>query len=140
MNPTIPVRRSLIACIAVAALALPILGNSTSIADRIKPVGSLCMAGDPCAASVAAASSGEPRSGEQVYSTKCFTCHATGAAGAPKLGDVAAWASRLAERGVDGMYESSFKGFKAMPAKGLCMDCSEDEIRAAVDHMLNASK
>jgi len=127
--------------VAVAGFALAVQAATESAADRTKPIGDLCMAGDPCAsAAVASASSGEPRSGEQVYSTKCFTCHATGAAGAPKLGDAAAWAARLAEREVNGLYESAIKGFKAMPAKGLCMDCSDDEIKHAVDHILANSK
>lgn len=126
---------------AIAGFAVSVNAANETAADRTKPVGEVCMAGDPCAAAaVASASAGEARSGEQVYSTKCFTCHATGAAGAPKLGDAAAWAARVAERGNDGMYESAIKGFKAMPAKGLCMDCSDDEIKTAVDHILANSK
>ena len=123
---------------AVAAFAATEAAKET-VADRIKPVGEVCMAGESCAAA-AVATSAEPRTGEQVYSTKCFTCHATGAASAPKLGDAAAWAARLAERSTEGMYNSAWAGFKAMPAKGLCMDCTEDEIKAAVDHMLAKSK
>lgn len=127
--------------VVVVGFALGAQAATESVADRTKPVGDVCMAGEPCAAAAtASASAGEPRSGEQVYSTKCFTCHATGAAGAPKLGDAAAWSARLAERGQDGMYASAIKGFKAMPAKGLCMDCSEDEIKHAVDHILANSK
>lgn len=126
---------------AIAGFAISVNAANETAADRTKPVGEVCMAGDPCAAAaVASAASGEPRSGEVVYSTKCFTCHATGAAGAPKLGDAAAWASRLAERGEQGLYDSAIKGFKAMPAKGLCMDCSDDEIKASVDHILANSK
>lgn len=127
--------------VALGALAISAYAATESVSDRTKPVGEVCMAGEPCAAPAAApAAGGEARSGEQVYSTKCFTCHATGAAGAPKLGDAAAWAPRVAERGVDGMYASALKGFQAMPAKGLCMDCSDDEIKAAVDHILANSK
>lgn len=123
----------------VAGFALSAGAAVESAADRTKPVGEVCMAGSPCAAAVVA-SSGEPRSGEQVYSKTCFTCHATGAAGAPKLGDAASWAARVDARGVDGMYKSAISGFQAMPAKGLCMDCSDDEIKAAVDHILDHSK
>ncbi len=130
-------------CLAavLAGCAFAAHSATETAADRTKPVGDVCMAGDPCAsAAVASASSGEPRSGEQVYSTKCFTCHATGAAGAPKIGDAAAWAPRLAERKLEGLYTSAISGFKAMPAKGLCMDCSDDEIKHAVDHILEKSK
>lgn len=126
---------------ALAGFSFSVNAANQTAADRTKPVGEVCMAGDPCAAAaVATAGAGEPRSGEQVYSTKCFTCHATGAAGAPKLGDAAAWEARVAERGVDGMYTSAISGFKAMPAKGLCMDCSDEEIKASVDHILANSK
>jgi len=79
------------------------------------------------------------RSGADVYNTKCTVCHATGAAGAPKLGDAAAWAPRAAV-GVDALVASATKGKGAMPPKGLCMDCSAGELKAAVQHMLDNSK
>lgn len=79
------------------------------------------------------------RSGADVYNTKCTVCHATGAAGAPKLGDAAAWAPRAAA-GVDALVASATKGKGAMPPKGLCMDCSAGEMKAAVQHMLDNSK
>lgn len=125
----------------LGGLALPFIATGETVEERIKPSGELCMAGDPCAAAVAATASGgdEARSGEDVYASKCFTCHATGAAGAPKLGDVDAWQSRLAERGLDGLYDSAIDGFKGMPAKGLCMDCSDEEIKASVDHIMEQS-
>lgn len=110
-----------------------------ALKSRIKPVGELCMSGDECAAAPVAAVASGPRTGEEVYSSKCFTCHATGAAGAPKLGDVAAWAPRLGQ-GLDSLYSHAIQGFNGMPAKGLCMDCSDDEVKAAVDHMLDGSK
>ena len=124
----------------LSALACGVYAANETAADRTQPVGEVCMAGDPCAASAAPVAGGAARSGEQVYSTKCFTCHATGAAGAPKLGDAAVWKTRLSERGKDGLYDSAINGFKAMPAKGLCMDCSDDEIKGAGDHMLSNSK
>jgi cytochrome c5 len=126
---------------ALGAIAGGVYAATETAADRTQPVGEVCMSGEPCAAPAAAvASGGVARSGEEVYSTKCFTCHATGAAGAPKLGDAAAWSPRLAERKLEGLYKSSINGFKAMPAKGLCMDCSDDEIKHAVDHILSKSK
>lgn len=114
--------------------------DSTSLEERIAPVGKTCMAGDPCAASLqVAAAAGEARSGVDVYDSKCATCHTTGAAGAPKTGDVAGWASRL-EKGMAVLHENAIKGFNGMPAKGLCFDCSDAEIIAAVDHMVELSK
>jgi len=79
------------------------------------------------------------RSGAEVYTSKCQVCHATGAAGAPKLGDAAAWAPRTA-LGIDALVATATKGKGAMPPKGLCMDCSAGELKAAVEHMVNNSK
>lgn len=127
---------------ALGGLSLSVVATGETVADRIQPVGDLCMAGEACAAATQAAAggAGEARSGEDVYATKCFTCHATGAAGAPKLGDAGNWQARLEERGIEGLYDSAISGFKGMPAKGLCMDCTDAELEAAVDHILAQSK
>lgn len=71
---------------------------------------------------------------EEIVAKHCQACHNTGLGGAPALGDKAAWAPRL-ERGVDGMLATVMSGKGAMPPKGTCMSCSEDELRAAIDHM-----
>jgi cytochrome c5 len=113
--------------------------RSQEIAERIAPAGKTCLEGDACAAAPVAAVASGPRSGADVYDTKCMTCHATGAAGAPKMGDAGAWAPRL-DKGIETLYTHAIAGFNGMPAKGLCMDCSDDEIKAAVDHIVTASK
>ncbi len=105
-------------------------------AANTAPVGQVCKAGEPCAAAPVAAAGGAAKSGEQVFNTSCTGCHSTGAAGAPKIGDAAAWEPRLAARGKDGLYKSAIGGFNAMPPKGLCMACSDDELKATVDYML----
>ncbi|NIB42784.1 cytochrome c5 family protein [Pseudomaricurvus alkylphenolicus] len=134
-----------ISLLAAAGLGLMVSAAAVSadlnkaIEERLKPVGELCMSGDDCAAAPVAAAAAEPRSGAQVYETKCFTCHASGAAGAPKLGDAADWSNRVG-KGIDTLYTNAISGFNGMPAKGLCMDCSDDEIKAAVDHMVDGSK
>ena len=125
----------------VAALTMSVFAVAAvkdQMAERIAPVGEMCMAGDSCAAAPVAVASG-PRSGEEVYSSKCIACHSTGAAGAPKLGDAAGWASRIG-KGIDVLYANAINGFNGMPAKGLCMDCSDDEIKASVDYMVDNSK
>ena len=102
------------------------------------PVGQVCKAGEACAAAPVAAGGGAAKTGEQVFSSACTTCHSTGAAGAPKVGDADAWGPRLTERGgKEGLYKSAVGGFKGMPAKGLCFACSDDEIKGAVDYMLS---
>ncbi|KKE81035.1 c-type cytochrome, partial [Pseudoalteromonas luteoviolacea] len=74
-----------------------------------------------------------PRSGEQIYQASCFACHGTGALGAPKTADE--WATRLT-KGADVLLDHAINGFNAMPPKGTCMDCSDEEIQAAIDFML----
>ena len=66
-------------------------------------------------------------------------CHATGAGGAPMLGDAVAWADRIAQ-GNDALYDHAINGLNGMPAKGLCMDCSDEEIQVAVDYMVVGSQ
>ena len=70
------------------------------------------------------------------YQMSCFACHASGAAGAPKIGDAAAWSARM-EKGMDAVMTNVTNGLNAMPAKGLCMNCSDDDLRALVDYMVN---
>lgn len=111
--------------------------------ERIKPVGTVCVEGQECAgvqaAAAAPAAAGAPRSGEAVYNASCAGCHGTGAAGAPKLGDKGTWASRIGQ-GKPRLYQNAIKGIRAMPPKGMCMTCSDAEIKAAVDFMLGKSK
>ena len=78
------------------------------------------------------------RSGEAVYSRFCFACHATGVSEAPKFQDEADWAERL-DKGREVMVQTTIDGLNLMPPMGTCMDCSEDELAAAVDYMLPAS-
>jgi cytochrome c5 len=79
------------------------------------------------------------RSGEAVYNAACMACHATGAAGAPKLGDKAAWSPRVAQ-GDATLFKHAMEGFKGMPAKGGCADCSDAEVKAALNHLVSNSK
>ena len=76
---------------------------------------------------------------ETIYNTKCMACHMTGAAGAPKLGDKAAWAPRIAA-GKEAMIANATKGKNAMPPMGTCMDCSAEDIAALVDYMISKSQ
>jgi len=77
--------------------------------------------------------------GKQVYEKSCQACHATGAAGAPKLGDKEAWAPRIAT-GMDALLANSIKGKGVMPPKGGCASCSDDDIKAAVEYLVSQSK
>ena len=82
-----------------------------------------------------AESAAAARDGQTIYKTACFACHDAGVAGAPKLGDAAAWAPRIA-KGNDALYSSLQNGLNAMPPKGTCMNCSDDELQAVLDYMI----
>jgi cytochrome c oxidase subunit 2 len=77
--------------------------------------------------------------GAKVYNGLCMACHAAGIAGAPKVGDKAAWKARIAQ-GMPTLYEHANKGIRAMPAKGGNAALSDAEVNAAVDHMVAQSK
>lgn len=102
--------------------------------ERIRPVG-VAVAEAPAAASASnPAPAAAVRSGEAVYNAACMACHTSGAAGAPKLGDKAAWAPRIAQ-GNSTLVQHALQGFKGMPAKGGCANCSDAEIKAAVEYI-----
>ena len=103
-------------------------------AQRIRPVGEVAIEAPATSAAPVAA-----RSGEAVYNAACIACHATGAAGAPKLGDKAAWSPRLAQ-GESTLLKHALEGFKGMPAKGGCADCSDAEAKTALNHLVSKSR
>jgi cytochrome c5 len=80
-------------------------------------------------------------SGEAVYKRACVGCHMSGAAGAPRLGDVPAWESRIA-KGSAALVQSAINGVPgtAMMARGTCGTCSDDDIKAAVEYMIAQSR
>ena len=77
---------------------------------------------------------------QQKYMASCFACHSTGAAGAPKVGAgmSAEWEPRL-EKGLDAVVQNAINGINTMPAKGLCFDCTDEDLRAIVEYMIDSS-
>ncbi len=71
--------------------------------------------------------------GEQVYNMHCVACHGSGVAGAPKHGDKAAWAPRL-KQGEAVLFQHAKNGFKAMPAMGTCSECTDEELKKAIQY------
>ncbi len=78
---------------------------------------------------------------ETTYMASCFACHSTGAAGSPKVGpgNADVWAPRL-EKGMDAVVANAITGLNTMPPKGLCFTCTDDDLRAVVQYMLDSSK
>jgi cytochrome c5 len=102
------------------------------VSARIKPVAEVTIAGAPSGAAKAA------MTGEQVVQQSCAACHMTGAAGAPKIGDKAAWAKRV-HQGLDQLLKSAIAGKGGMPPKGGASDLSDLELARAIVHMANLS-
>ncbi len=119
--------------------------------QRIAPVARVAVAGKdntalappvaagPAAGAVAAAD----LTGEQVYNQACVACHGAGVAGAPKLGDKAAWAPRIAQ-GMDTLHKHALQGFQGkagyMPPKGGRTDFSDQSVMNGVDYIVAAAK
>jgi cytochrome c5 len=78
------------------------------------------------------------KSGDEVYKSTCAACHATGAAGAPKFGDAAAWKARIAQ-GYDTLAKHAIHGLRAMPAKGGNPDLDDVEVERALVLMANSA-
>jgi len=109
-----------------------------AIAERLKPVGQVCVMGEECkgVGAVAATTGGGARTADDIIAKHCSACHTPGILGAPKIGDTAAWKERADHQGgLDGILAKAISGINAMPPKGTCADCSDDELREAIQKM-----
>ena len=120
-----------------------------SVEDRLKPVAAVAVAGqDNTALEIKGAGpslpvAAVPTDGKTAYETACQACHGAGIAGAPKTGDKAAWAPRVAQ-GKATLYKHAIEGFTGktgvMPAKGARADWPDDLIKQAVDHIIELNQ
>lgn len=120
-----------------------------AVSERLQPAGRLALPGEPgsepppAAVAAAAAPVAAPLSGPQVFNQACNACHGAGIAGAPKLGDKAAWAPRIAQ-GADTLHKHALQGFQGktgvMPARGGWANLSDAEVAAAVDYMVSQAR
>ncbi len=125
----------------------------TAVAENLKPLAQVAVAGqdnsalaivaDNASAGSAAPAAELPTDGIGVYEKVCSSCHSAGLAGAPKSGDKAAWAPRIAQ-GTDTLYKHAIEGFQGkagvMPAKGGFSNYPDDLIKLAVDHMVEINQ
>lgn len=124
--------------------------SEQAIAERIKPVGEIATGQSnvmnslipPANAANAGAAAGGA-DGQKVYQQACAACHAAGVAGAPKMGDKAAWKARLAQ-GNNTLYKHAIAGFQGktgfMPPKGGNASLTDAQVKAAVDYMVKQSQ
>ncbi len=134
-------RFSLLAVSLIFAGSIAAQSRDAQIAERLQPVGEVCLAGDACSGgggaapmAAAAGAGGGEFSPEAAYTQNCAVCHDSGVAGAPKHGDAEAWAARL-EKGMDVVVMNAINGINAMPPKGMCMTCSDENIAAMVEYI-----
>jgi len=152
------IRVLIIACITMTATSQATHMDEDTIDKRTSPVGKVHIEGmekateaehqtevsaeptQPTVEAVAEQAEAEvttntaARSGESIYNSLCIACHSVGLANAPKTGDSAAW-SKLLEGGMDALVASAKKGKNVMPPMGTCADCSDDELKSAIEFM-----
>jgi cytochrome c5 len=132
--------------IGVPSISFAVCGQLTqpmtpeAIFQRIKPVGTVeAEGGMVAAAAPTAATELSATAGEDRYKSTCSVCHATGVGGAPKFRDAADWKARM-DVGIDGMLAIAIKGKGAMPPKGTCMQCSDQELKLTIEYMIPQKK
>jgi len=111
------------------------------IISRIKPIGQVHIndGSTPPPAAPKTAAAGAGRTASEIYKKACMACHAAGVANAPKVGDQAAWDTRMA-KGIDTLLGSVNKGMGAMPPKGGDASLTDDEIKATIKFMHDGAK
>lgn len=107
------------------------VSNADDVESRIAPVAKIEMQ--------AGGGAGGVKDGKTVYNTVCAGCHGAGVMGAPKFGDKAAWAGRIGQ-GMPTLVSHAINGIRAMPPRGGAASLSDDEVKAAVQYMVDGSK
>ncbi len=107
--------------------------------DRIKPIGTVNVEANPTAQAEKKVNTAISDIGQNRYEQTCKMCHETGLADAPKFGNKADWKPRI-DQGMETLVKNAIHGFKAMPPKGGCVSCSDEEIQKAVEYMVSKSK
>ena len=129
--------------VVVVTLAVVLFFNGKKYDDlvnsRLSSSIAVCLEGQSCGQATAmnVAVVGGARSAESIYTTGCAACHDGGIAGAPMMGNKSQWEARQA-KGYETLVNNSYNGINAMPAKGLCADCTKEEIGLAVQYMLDS--
>src|SRR5690606_3057224 len=133
MKKMLAVPAAVLALWAVTAQAT----TDEAIAERLKHVGEVCIMGEECkGVETVAASADGARTADDIIAKHCNACHGAGVLGATKIGDTAAWKERADHQGgLDGILAKAISGINAMPPKGTCADCSDDELREAIQKM-----
>jgi len=109
------------------------------VSSRLSSSIGVCLEGQSCGQATAmnVVTAAGSRSAESIYITGCAACHDGGIAGAPMMGNKSQWEARQA-KGYEMLVNNAYNGINGMPAKGLCVDCTKEEIDLAVQYMLDS--
>ncbi len=125
--------------------------SADEIRERLRPFGDVCRVGQDCgglegadaagasAPAVAASGAATGLSGQQIYDQFCFACHDAGVGEAPLFGSLEQWQPRI-DQGMEQMLAVSLAGRGLMPPMGTCIMCSEAEMRAAIQYMVDSAQ
>ena len=114
--------------------------SNEDVVQRIKPVAEVYVGEAPIVEVVETAAPATSDGASNTLVTQvCAICHGTGMMNSPKLGDAGDWAPRI-EKGIDVLYTNAINGLNMMPAKGGNPNLSDDEVKAAVDHMISQAQ
>jgi len=126
----------------LSTLVIAKLSGSLSveaITERLKPMAEVNIIGAPAPGSQPVAVTAGVGGPKDIYENNCKMCHQTGVAGAPKFGDSKDWAPRISQ-GLDTLVQAAWTGIRAMPPKGNCLKCTQEDIKATVGYMVDAAK
>ncbi len=109
--------------------------SATALESRIAPIGKVKLCSSASSASSLTTSNIKAHLGKTLFKSKCALCHSHGVAGAPRLGNKADWKPRIKKK-FSLLLKHATTGYRAMPPKGACLECSVADLRAAINYML----
>lgn len=134
MKLNLKILLAIITTLAISsALALSGSLSPEAIAKRLAPIAKVKLNADT--QNPTTPKPKKQKTGKEIYTANCQICHASGIAGAPKINNKKDWQSRL-EQGMDKVLYNAVHGIRAMPPKGNCLDCTENDIKITIDYML----
>jgi cytochrome c5 len=109
--------------------------SAIALENRIAPIGKVKLSSSASKASSLTTSNIKAHLGKTLFKSKCALCHSHGLAGAPRLGNKADWEPRIKKR-FSLLLKHASTGYRAMPPKGACLECSVADLGAAINYML----
>lgn len=109
--------------------------STTALEKRIAPIGKIKLAESEIGQSSLTAAHNDIHLGKTIFESKCVLCHKNGIAGAPRLGNQSDWSPRIKKK-FSILLKHATNGYRAMPPKGACLECSISDLEATINYML----